>query len=127
MGLRINTNLNAMTALRRLQITDRAVNTSLERLSTGLRINRGADDPSGLVISEQLRAQLTALNQAVDNSQNATNLIAIADAALAKVSDLLVSIQDSIVFAQNTGGNSPAQVTAEKDSVDQAVTAINRI
>lgn len=127
MGLRINTNLNAITALRRLKITDREVNTSLERLSTGLRINRGADDPSGLVISEQLRGQLSALNQAVDNSQNASNIISIADAALAEVGTILVDIQDSIVFALNTGGSSPAQIAAEQDSVDQAIAAIDRI
>ncbi|OHB76984.1 MAG: hypothetical protein A2Z34_03750 [Planctomycetes bacterium RBG_16_59_8] len=127
MGLRINTNISSLRALRNLSINDRQQALSLERLSTGLRINRGSDDPSGLVISEQLRAQLAALNQAVDNSQNASNLVSIADAALTEIGNLLVTIQDSVVFAQNTGGNSPEQVTAEQDSVDQAITAINRI
>lgn len=127
MGLRINTNLNAMTALRRLKITDRETNTSLERLATGLRINRGSDDPSGLVISEQLRGQLSALDQAVDNSQNASNIISIADAALAEVGAILVDIQDSIVFSLNTGGSSPAQIAAEQDAVDQAIASIDRI
>lgn len=127
MGLRINTNVTALRSLRNLSKNDHNQALSLERLSTGLRINRGSDDPSGLVISEQLRSQLASLNQAVDNSQNASNLISIADAALNEVSGLLVGIQDSVVFAQNTGGNSPAQVAAEQDSVDQAVAAINRI
>lgn len=127
MGLRINTNISAIGALRTLRINDRNQSRSLERLSTGLRINRGADDPSGLVISEQLRVQLSAMNQAVDNSQNASNLLSVADAALQEVSNLLTQIQDSIVFAQNTGGASPDQIAAEQDAVDQAISAIDRI
>ena len=62
MGLRINNTVNALTALSNLRRNDRAQQTSLERLSTGLRINRASDDPSGLVISEKLRAQITSLN-----------------------------------------------------------------
>ncbi len=127
MGLRINTNISAITALRILKVNQRSQATSLERLSTGLRINRGSDDPSGLVISEQLRTQLSSLNQSISNSQNATNLLNVADAALASVSDLLVEIQTSITFAQNTGGSTPEQIAAEQDAVDQAVSAIDRI
>lgn len=127
MGLRINTNVSSITALRNLHVNDRIQARSLERLSTGLRINRGADDPSGLVISEQLRAQIAGLNQASENSQNASNLINVADASLQEVSDLLVQIQDSIIFALNTGGASPDQIAAEQDSVDQAIAAIDRI
>jgi flagellin len=127
MGLRINTNLSALTALRTLSINDQNQARSLERLSTGLRINRGADDPSGLIISEQLRGQLATLKQAIENSQNASNLLSIADAALQEVSNLLVRIQDSITFALNTGGASPAQIAAEQDAVDQAIAAIDRI
>ncbi len=127
MGLRINTNISAITALRILKTNQRSQATSLERLSTGLRINRGADDPSGLVISEQLRTQLKALDQSVSNSQNANNLLNVADAALAEVSNLLVDIQTSITFAQNTGGSTPEQIAAEQDAVDQAVAAIDRI
>ncbi len=127
MGLRINTNISSIRALRTLRSNDRSQARSLERLSTGLRINRGSDDPSGLVISEQLRSQVSALEQAVTNSQNAGNLISVADAALGEVSTLLVQIQDSIVFAQSTGGATPQQIAAEQDAVDQAVSAIDRI
>ena len=127
MGLRINTNISSMRALRMLRVNDRNQARSLERLSTGLRINRGADDPSGLVISEQLRSQVAALEQAVTNSQNAMNLINVADAALGEMSSLLVQIQDSIIFAQSTGGATPQQIAAEQDAVDQAVAAIDRI
>lgn len=127
MGLRINTNISALSALRLLQINDSNQARSLERLATGLRINRASDDPSGLVISETLRAQITALEQAVENSQNSSNLISTADAALQEVSDLLVDIQDSIVFAQNTGGSTPDQIAAEQSAVDQALAALDRI
>ena len=65
MGLRINTNISSIRALRTLRSNDRSQARSLERLSTGLRINRGSDDPSGLVISEQLRSQVHALEQLV--------------------------------------------------------------
>ena len=127
MGLRINTNVSAITALRTLKIGDRNQARSLERLSTGLRINRASDDPSGLIISEILRSQLSALNQASDNSQNAQNLVSVADSALGKVSDLLIGINESIIFALNTGGASAAQIAAEQEGVDNAIAAIDRI
>ncbi|MEK7466935.1 MAG: flagellin [Planctomycetota bacterium] len=127
MTLRINTNLAAIRALKNLRQTDQAQQTSLERLSTGLRINRASDDPSGLVISEQLRGQLSGLRQASENTQNATNMIGTADAALQQASDLLNDIRQSAIFALNTGASSPDQVAAEQASVDQAISAINRI
>jgi flagellin len=116
-----------MTALRTLRQSDKALNKSMERLSTGTRIARAADDPSGMVISEQLRGQIRGLEQAFENSQNASNLLGTAEAALTEVQDLLVGLRDSVLFAMNTGGNSPAEIQAEQDSVDAAIVAINRI
>lgn len=127
MGLRINHNIPALMALRNLRVNDRNQARSLEKLSTGLRIVRASDDPSGLVISEQLRAQIASLNQAADNTQSSMNLITTADAALQELSDLLVEIRDSIVFALNEGVSSPEQVQAEQASVDEAIAAISRI
>ena len=127
MGLRINTNISAITALRHLRQSDKAQARSLERLSTGLRINRAADDPSGLVISEILRSQIGSLHQAIENSEFASNLIGTADAALSEVSDLLISVRESAIFALNTGGTSPEQIAAEQDAVDAAIASINRI
>ena len=127
MGLRINTNIQSLTAVRLLRETDRSLSTSLERLSTGLRINRAADDPSGLVISEQLRAQISSLKQATENASFASNLLNTAEAALNEVSSLLIQIRESAVFALNTGGASVEQIDAEQDSVDQALEAIDRI
>ena len=127
MGLRINTNISAVTALRHLKQSDKAQAKSLERLSTGLRINSASDDPSGLVISEILRSQIGSLHQAMENSEFASNLMGTADAALTEVSDLLVSIRESAIFALNTGGTSPDQIAAEQDAVDAAIASINRI
>ncbi len=127
MGLRINTNPNAVTALRNLSQSDRALSKSLERLSTGLRINRASDDPSGLVISEQLRAEVASLRQAVENSEFASNLIGTAEAALNEVSSLLIKIRESAIFALNTGGTSREQVAAEQDGVDSVLASIDRI
>ncbi len=127
MGLRINTNVSSIGALRNLHRADEAQKGSLERLSTGLRINRASDDPSGLVISEQLRAQIRGMKQAVENSQNASNLMGTAEAALDEVNSLLIDIRESVVFAMNTGGNDPAQIDAEQDSIDNALRSIDRI
>jgi flagellin len=127
MGLRINTNVPSVRALRNLRINDSKLSGSLERLSTGLRINRASDDPAGLIISEQLRAQVSALKQAVENSQNASNMITTADAALQEVQNLLIGLKDSVVFAQNSGGSSPEQIAAEQDAVDNTIAAIDRI
>jgi len=127
MGLRINTNVNAIGALTSLQETDRELSRSLERLSSGLRINRASDDPAGLVVSEQFRAQISSLRQAVENTQFSSNLIGTAEAALQEVSDLLIDVRDSVIFAKNTGGVSAEQIAAEQDSVDSAVAAIDRI
>ena len=127
MGLRINTNANAIQALGRLRETDRDLSQSLERLSSGLRINRASDDPAGLVVSEQFRAQISSLRQAVENTQFSSNLISTAEAALQEISDLLIDVRDSAIFAKNTGGVSQEQIQAEQDSVDSAISAIDRI
>jgi flagellin len=119
--------VSSIRALRNLRTNERTQSQSLERLSTGLRINRASDDPAGLIIPEPLRAQLGALDQAVENSQNASNLISTADAALGEIQTILSDIKDSLVFAQNTGGSSPEQIAAEQDAVDNSIAAIDRI
>lgn len=127
MGLRVNTNIPSLTALRLVSQTDKSLSRSLQRLATGLRINTAADDPSGLVISEQLRAQISSLKQASNNASNASNLISTAESALNEVNSLLISIRESAVYALNTGGASQEQIDAEQDSVDQALEAIDRV
>ncbi|MCF6228960.1 MAG: hypothetical protein L3J82_09955, partial [Planctomycetes bacterium] len=127
MGLRINSNINSMTALSNLRSNDVTQRNSLERLSTGLRINRASDDPSGLVISEKLRAQITSLNQSLENTQNDINLINTAEAALSEISDVLIDMRSSVIFALNTGFATGEQINAEQDKINQSLVAIDRI
>jgi len=89
MGLQINTNVNALNAYRNLTGTQGSMTTSLERLSSGLRINRAADDAAGLAISEKLRAQVNGLNQAQANAQDGVSLIQTAEGALNEVHSIL--------------------------------------
>src|SRR3990167_8239939 len=111
MGLRINTNLPSLIALRNLGTTDRRQQANLQRLSTGLRINESKDDPLGMALSETLRAQVRALQQAGSNTENAGNLVSVAEAALSQITDLLHGIRESLLFALN-GTASTAQVAA---------------
>ncbi|MGC4030392.1 MAG: flagellin [Tepidisphaeraceae bacterium] len=100
---------------------------TLERLSTGLKINRGADDPSGLIASESLRSEMSGINQAIDNGQRANNVIATAEAALSEVSSLLLNIKGMVVQSANSGALSPDEVQANQLQVDSAVQSITRI
>src|SRR5580698_7021998 len=99
----INTNVPSLIAQRNLQKSQSQLNTSLERLSTGLKINSGADDPSGLIASQRLQAEMAGLTQAINNSQQATNVISTADGALNEVSNLLTTIEGLVVGAANSG------------------------
>src|ERR1051325_3328601 len=127
MSLRINTNVTALNALRNLDQTSNSVSASIERLSSGLRINRAADDPAGLIISEGLRAQIDGLNQAISNSQEATNVIKTAEGALSEVNNLLRNIRTLAVHAANTGVNDQVSVQADQTQISSAISSIERI
>lgn len=127
MSLRINTNVTALNSLRNLQDVSTAVSKSIERLSSGLRINRAADDPAGLIISESLRAQIDGLNQAIANSQDAANLIKTAEGALTEVNMLLRNIRQLAVHAANTGVNDEIAVQADQAQIASAINSIQRI
>ena len=124
---RINTNIASINALRNLAQSNKGLNRSLERLSSGFRINRGSDGPAALVISERLRAQLASLRQAVENTQRASNMVTTAEGALNEVNSLLVSIKDLTLEASNTGALSSEEVNANQAQIDSAVDTINRI
>src|SRR5438552_627998 len=100
---RISTNIASLIAQSNLAKAGNDLQIHLQRLSTGLRINRGADDPAGLIISERLRTEVSGLNQAVNNSERASSVISTAEASLSEVSDLLTSIKGLIVESGNTG------------------------
>jgi flagellin len=124
---RINTNISSMVAQNNLAESQRDMQVRLERLSTGLRINRGADDPAGLIISERLRSEIQGADQAIDNAERASNVIATGEAALSEVSDLLNTIKSLTVEAANTAGLSEEEIEANQLQIDSAVESINRI
>src|SRR5436305_1224422 len=124
---RINTNVAALTAQRGLAVSQRNLSNTLQRLSSGLRINTGADDPAGLIASEGLRSEISGINQAVSNSQRAGNVISTTDGALGEVSSLLNEIKGLIVQSANSGALSPDEIKANQLQIDSAVASITRI
>ncbi len=103
MGLRINQNIEALNAYRNLSVTSGQMSKSLEKLSSGYRINRASDDAAGLSISEGLRAQVGGLKQAVSNAQDGISVAQTAEGALTEVHSILQRMRDLSVQAANTG------------------------
>ncbi|MCL5103073.1 MAG: hypothetical protein M1133_03010 [Armatimonadetes bacterium] len=127
MSLRINLNTAALTAHRTLAETDTSLGKTIERLSSGFRINTAGDDPAGLVISEKLRAQVSGLGQAIKNAGDAVNMVKTAEGALNEVSRLMRSMRDLAVHAANTGANDQAAVQADQAQINNAVQSLNKI
>ena len=116
MGLRINQNIAAMNAYRNLSITDGQMSKSLEKLSSGFRINRAADDAAGLAISEGLRAQVGGLKVAVRNAQDGVSVVQTAEGALTETHSILQRMRDLAVQASNDGALSDTDKTkADKE------------
>src|SRR3954464_7541377 len=124
---RINTNVSSLIAQRVLRKNNDSVNKSLERLSTGLRINKGADDPAGLIASENLRLEKSGIAQAIDNAERASNIIGTAEGGLTEVSSLLTELQQLVSQSANTGGLSQEEKAANQLQVDSILGTINRI
>lgn len=100
---------------------------SMEKLSSGYRINKASDDPAGLVISEQFRAQIAGLNRAISNSEGSINMIQTAEGALNEINSLLVSMRELAIHAANEGFNDAAQLAADQAEIDNAIQTIDRI
>ena len=126
MSLRINNNIAAINALRNLGNTTLHLNKALQRLSSGLRINVAADDPAGLIISEQLRGQISSLRAASRNVSEANNFFNIGERGLEEVNSLLVSMRALAVHAAN-GATSDDQRTADNLDYQTALTSLRRI
>lgn len=124
---RINTNVSSLNAQNRLNRTNLELQTSLTRLSTGLRINTGKDDPAGLIASEVLRSDITSINKALSNTQRANQIIGTADSALGQVSTLLNDVRGLITEAANRGALSDDEIAANQLQIDSSLEAINRI
>ncbi|TWT97403.1 flagellin N-terminal helical domain-containing protein [Neorhodopirellula pilleata] len=124
---RINTNVPSLVAQNRLQSSNNDLQQALTRLSTGLRINSGSDDPAGLIASEALRSEITSLGKAISNTRRASQIISTADSALGQVSNLLNDVRGLVVEAANTGALSEDEVAANQLQIDSSLEAINRI
>ncbi len=127
MSLRINTNVSAMNAYRNVSQTTGEYSKSMTRLSTGLRINDAADDPAGLIISEKFRAQITGIQTAIQNSQDAVNYAKTAEGALGEVNTLLRDARSLAVASANTGTLTSAQIQANQNQLNSIISSINRI
>jgi flagellin len=124
---RINTNVSSLIAQRVLRQNNDSLNRSLERLSTGLKINRGADNPAGLIASENLRAEKTGISTAISNAERASNIIGTAEGGLSETSSLLTVLQGLVSEAANKGGLSQQEIDANQLQVDSILSTINRI
>jgi len=124
---RINQNIAALISVHDMNKSNAALTKSLRRLSSGLRINTAADNPSGLIISELLRSEADSLTRAISNSERAGNMIATAEGALNEVSTLLRNIRDLAVEAANEGALTTEEIQANQLQIDSAVESIARI
>jgi len=127
MSLTIANNSLSQTAQNNLNKTTSAYKTSLERLSSGLKVNRGADGPAALVISEKQRAQIAGLKTAIDNSEKATALVQTAEGALTEINTLLVKVRSLAIDSANEGVNDEDALAANQAEIDNALDTIDRI
>ena len=124
---RINTNIPAMVATGRFRANTNDLYVRLERLATGLRINRGKDDPAGLIASESLRKEIRGLTAAISNSQRAINVLSTAEGALNEVSSLMLDLKALILGIANEGAISDEEVQANQLEIDAIISSIDRI
>lgn len=123
----INTNIPSLVAARVLSTNQSVLSRTLERLSTGYRINRGEDDPAGLIASETLRAEKASILASIDNANRAKNVMGVAEGALTEVSSLLIQLEDLVDKSASTSGLSADELKANQLKVDSILDTINRI
>ena len=127
MALTIASNVSSLRAQQNLGRANSSVAKSVERLSSGLKINRGADGPAALVISEKQRAQIAGLKSAIQNSEKAVSLVQTAEGALNEINSLLVKVRSLAIDSANTGVNDSDALAANQAEIDNALDTINRI
>ncbi len=124
---RINTNVPSMLAQRILGVQNRGLTKSLERLSTGLQINRGSDDPAGLIASENLRAEKVAVTAAIKNAERAEQVVNVAEGGLQEISDMLVELQSLVGSSANDAGVTAEELQANQLQIDSILQTIDRV
>lgn len=124
---RINTNVQSLIAQRVLGQNNLSLTSALERLSTGLKINRGKDDPAGLIASENLRSELKSIDTAISNAERADQVVNIAEGGLQEVSGLLTELQGLLTSSANKAGLSSSEREANQSQIDSILQTIDRI
>ncbi|MCT7432915.1 flagellin [Aliarcobacter cryaerophilus] len=124
--MRINTNISSLGAQEAAQNTNKSIANSLEKLSTGLRINKASDDASGLAIADKLRTQVTSINQGISNGNSAVALLQITDKSMAEQSKILDTIKSKLIQA-NTDTTSVAGRTAIAKDITKLLQQLNNI
>ncbi|MGB1125823.1 MAG: flagellin [Phycisphaeraceae bacterium] len=124
---RINTNVQSLIGQRVLGQNNSTLNTSLERLSTGLRINRGKDDPAGLIASENLRSEKASISAAIGNAERADQVVNIAEGGLQEINSLLIEVQSLVGQSANEAGLSDDEKKANQLQIDSILQTIDRI
>ena len=127
MSLRINNNIESMNAHRNLLMNDRALSKSLERLASGQKINRAADDPAALVISEHMRAQISGMEQAIRNNEVAISLVQTAEGSMNEISNILVNLRQRAISAANVGASDQDMIDANQAEIENALASIDRV
>jgi len=127
MALIIANNITSMNALRNLDNTSEKMSKTMEKLSSGFRINRAADDPAGLAISQKMRSQIAGLNQATKNAETGVSMVQTAEAALTEVHDLLTTMRELVIHSANEAVNDQSMVDADQSQIDQIISTVNRI
>ncbi len=127
MGLRINNNIESMVAHRNLLKNERALSKSLERLASGQKVNRAADDPAALVISEHMRSKINGMEQAIRNNEVAISLVQTAEGSMNEISSLLISIRQRAISAANVGASDKAMTAANQAEIENALSSLDRI
>ena len=127
MSFSIANNVSSLNARNNLQRSQRALGQSVERLSSGFQVNRGADGPAALVISEKQRAQISGLRQAIENSDKAVSLVQTAEGALGEINSLLVRVRSLALDSANAGFNDDDSLAANQAEIANALETIDRI
>ena len=127
MSFSITNNVSSLNARNNLTRSNASLARSVERLSSGLKVNRGADGPAALVISEKQRAQIAGLRQAIDNADKAVSVVQTAEGALAEINSLLVKVRSLAIDSANTGVNDDDALAANQAEIENALDTIDRI
>ncbi len=127
MSMVVAHNMSAINTKRQFATSARGMSSAMEKLSSGYKINAGKDDPSGLVISEKLRSQINGLQRAQQNTEEAINVMGIAEGALNEMNNILKKMKALAIHSSNTGVTSPDQIAADQAEMDSSIQTLDRI